>query len=376
MLTDRKTLTLAAVAGLLALVLLGSCSDNRGEPFVPIKPDEGPDSTKVEGYIDGGTWLLSKSPYYVVKPVTLLANRTLTIQPGVLVIFTRPGLNLAINGKLLAVGTAAKGITFRATSGQGFEQQPGDWGSLIFSNSRGNRLAYVNISCANVGIIATDSDLLIEHSIVARNKVDGLQLTRTALTLTDSEVKSNGQYGLWLSLCDAPLNPVRIVHCSIGNNVWGGIWSINSAPEVRRSDIMGNGVYYDDDISKGFSSGAHFEGLPGMTLPVFSSCNIEGNLPCDVRNLMGAGSVVVADSNYWGAATTYDMNWLSNLDSLDAPPDKGNCMFNVRKICDAQDSLGAVVPTVTFCHWADTAFPNFSPSAPSPDWNPPRPLAR
>ena len=114
-----------------------------------------------------------------------------------------------------------------------------------------------------------------------------------------------------------------------------------------------------------------------MVPPLFLHCNLESNRPCDVRNIMADGLVVAADSNFWGITTTDQMNALSNPDP--AHPEiviKSNCSFNVPRICDAQDSLGSAIPSVTFCWWADNPYPNFSTSGQSAPWDAPPARAR
>ena len=140
---------------------------------------------------------------------------------------------------------------------------------------------------------------------------------------------------------------------------------------ARRSDIRNNG----DNRVPEFSAGIHFEGLPGIDPPILRQCNLNLNLPCDLRNVMPTGIVVEADSNYWGPGTTDEMILESNPTAPPPPPLppalKDNCLFNVRQICDGLDyPSGGGLSGVRFCHWLDRPAPNFPSSGMAVAGNP------
>ncbi len=355
----KKTRVFALAAVLLSgIVLLTSCAQ-RGEPFKPTVPS-GIDSTKVDGN-EFGRWTRAKSPYFVVDDVTVPVNRTLIIDPGVSVVFIYPGLSLKIEGTLIAEGTSDSLITFRATLGSGISTFPGDWGSLVFRGSRDNRLDWVRILYATNGIVATDSEIRLRNSIVKDTQFDALQLTRTSLDLEECTIASNGGNGLTLVECENPPYPVRIIHCNIGFNRLTGIRGVNSTVYAERSDIKNNGFRATGDPNTDIlAGGLHFEGAPGLNLPLLRQCNVEVNFPCEVRNLMSDGLAVVADSLFWGITTTDNMDALSNTQNPDQPR-RDNCFFNVPVIC-------APTGSVTFCFWRDDPWPNF-PSSKAETWN-------
>jgi hypothetical protein len=355
----RMPLLRELAAGLtagLALILLAAACSKQGEPFMPARPGQ-LDSTKVEG-AEFGVWTRAKSPYYVIKPVVVPEGRTLEIRPGVIVIFTRIAQSFTVRGTLIADGKPDSLVTFRPNTGRGLPPRPGDWVSLEFEEGSVGRLDNTRLLYATNGIVAVDADLTLEKTVISNSLQDGIRLTRTSGHFTDVTIANNGQHGLVLDECDSGVNPVVLDHCSIGNNLYSGIWAVNSGLAATRCDIRNNG-YQGADRFTGFAAGVHFEGLPGVGGPTFSRCNLDANLPVDLRNMMPAGVTVEADSNFWGYTTTSQMNALSNPDAnRPDEPVKTNCTFNVPQIVDALDFAGAQA-TVYFCGWLDTPEPNF-----------------
>jgi hypothetical protein len=69
--------------------------------------------TNIQGGNVSGTWAKANSPYDVNGEVTVPDGQTLTIEPGVAVVFTG-NYKLNIQGRLLAIGTKQDTITFTA----------------------------------------------------------------------------------------------------------------------------------------------------------------------------------------------------------------------------------------------------------------------
>ena len=72
-------------------------------------------STFVCGNVSG-TWSLTGSPYIATCNLTVPSGQTLIIQPGVTIIMGQ-GLNMTVNGNIVADGTAAQRITIRGALG-------------------------------------------------------------------------------------------------------------------------------------------------------------------------------------------------------------------------------------------------------------------
>lgn len=357
----------AILAGLALVAGLSACA-NRGEPFKPARPGE-EDSTLVEGNLSG-TWTLENSPYYVTSSITVLSGRTLTIEPGVNVIFLKKGQNITVRGRLVAAGRTGSRIAFRPSSGGGTVPHAGDWGTIRFENSNGNglgnQLSNVRILYAVNGVVAMNSDVTIDSAEIVNHLFTAVEVTESNLSLSNSTIANNGEYGIRLTDCEDPSFHVAIDHCNIGNNLYGGIWAINASVAVTRSDIKNNGTD-SDPKGEDFNSGIHFEGTPGIEPPTFTRCNILNNEPFDIRNLMQDGLVVVADSTWWGTATAFNMDALSTPDP-EVPPNRNNCTFNINVIWDAIDEYGSPLPSVTFCRWRDDPWPNFPTSGQAPGW--------
>ena len=62
-----------------------------------------------------GTWTLSNSPYHINGEITIPNGETLTIEPGVDVVFTGH-YKFNVQGRLLAIGTVTDSITFTAAN--------------------------------------------------------------------------------------------------------------------------------------------------------------------------------------------------------------------------------------------------------------------
>ncbi|HEX7880335.1 MAG TPA: right-handed parallel beta-helix repeat-containing protein [Candidatus Eisenbacteria bacterium] len=343
----------------LALGLAFAACTKQGEPFMPARPGQ-VDSTKVEGS-EWGHWTADNDPYYAIKSIVVPANRTLTIDPGVLVIFTRAGLTFTVKGTLIAPGKPDSLINFRPNANRGVPPVAGDFGGVVFEGGSIGRLTGFRVQYGTTGIKATGSDLEMDNCFISNHLQYGITAARTRLVLRNSTLSNCGLNGLDLNECDSPTYPVEIEHCNIGNNRYAGIWAVNSSLVARRTDIRNNGDEGDPD----FSAGIHFEGLPGIDPPIFRQCNINQNLPCDLRNEMPTGIVVSADSNWWGPPTTDEMEFLSNP-VVPPDPNKNNCSFNVRQICDGLDDPLGGASGVRFCLWLDAPAPNFASSSMAP----------
>jgi parallel beta-helix repeat protein len=69
-------------------------------------------ATNVSGNQGDSTWTLAKSPYVITGDVIVGLGKTLTINPGVTVLFTTGDIQLFVQGTLKAIGTGTDSIYF------------------------------------------------------------------------------------------------------------------------------------------------------------------------------------------------------------------------------------------------------------------------
>jgi hypothetical protein len=214
--------------------------------------------TNIPGGYVSGTWTAAGSPYNVQGNITVHADSTLNIEPGVEVEF-QGAFNLTVNGYLEAVGTESDPIHFSASV---------SWTGLNFNNAPdSSHLTHCTITgCKNgwaAGIYCVNSNPVITHCTISNN--------------------SSPFYG-GIALDNS--NPL-ISNCTISNNkgffnYGSGISMLNSSPEISYCSIIGNG--------HANSNGIIYCGN-GCTA-LISHCSITGN-----EAIRGGGIFVDAGGN-------------------------------------------------------------------------------
>ncbi len=116
--------------------------------------------TLVSGAITTNTtWTLANSPYQVTGDIDVRAGVTLTIEPGVTVMFDG-ARDMTINGTLLANGTAAQHIVFTSSSAN---PVVGAWGGLRINQPQGalrSSLSYCDFRYGGQGGLNSYDDVL------------------------------------------------------------------------------------------------------------------------------------------------------------------------------------------------------------------------
>ncbi len=128
------------------------------------------------------TWLLASSPYTVCGVLTVAAGATLTIQPGVTVLF-QAGNKLNVAGTLTALGTPTQTITFTGVS-----HAAGSWGGL-----------------SAVGTAITPAKVSLNHALVDYGGTAGssgaaVYADQAALTITRSLIRNSAGNGVYVSI--------------------------------------------------------------------------------------------------------------------------------------------------------------------------------
>ena len=270
-----------------------------------------------------GTWSVTNSPYNINGEITVPDSNTLTIEPGVQVIFTGH-YKLNVQGTLLAVGTNTDTITFSA------QDTATGWNGLRFihtpSNNDTSKVMYCRIedgrttesSDSSGGAILVNGldKLVISHCLIMHNRTTGAIYTGgggIAVYGSSPDIESNticfneaiGGHGGGILLVNGA--DVRFVNNLvfgneatgggamalnmsdpvIMNNTFtanssehaGGLDFIYTSPTVINSIIYGNTAGYGKQI-----------GLAGGVQPAFYNCDIEGGTAAIPADLITSGS--------------------------------------------------------------------------------------
>lgn len=198
-------------------------------------------STTIPGGDVAGTWDLAGSPYLIEGDLTVPSGQTLTIEPGVEVIF-QSWYKLTVNGTLQAVGTANEPILFTATN---------NWLGIRFVNAAdGSQLAHAIVERGQAsgaspydsggGIYIENTSTLISYSTIRDNyatrKGGGIYLSGSNATLIGNTI-TNNQAGQG------------------GSASGGGIYMENSNPELTDNVISNNHVAVSGSYSTPYGRG-------------------------------------------------------------------------------------------------------------------------
>lgn len=301
------------------------------------------------GLFANTTWDLAGSPYILSGTVSLFPGFTLTIEPGVAVLFNPDAMLEIRQSALHAVGTAAEPILFSSNTAT----TPGSWNQIYLNGgSMRDDFDHCVFNYAQTGIFdnrggAGDS-LVIRHSRFEFNLV-GLNGLGTGVGIIDSTAfvhnTSNGilsNFGGTFTHCDFSNNGTGIdcngsnhfTDCLISHNE-NGITSIRNS-ELHHCAITHNGTGVTmihqgillqdcavDSNTIGVNLGYHFEGIwhcqfrgntigitdhnpDGFWTNTIKACTIEDNT-------VGLELSIANDSIYCNRLcgnTAYDLKYL------------------------------------------------------------------
>jgi hypothetical protein len=188
-------------------------------------------STPVEGHIITDTaWAVVAAPYLVTGNIVVEQGVTLTVEPGVTVLFEKDKA-LNISGTLHARGTVTQPITFTSAL---TTPQPGDWVGLTFADGSssaqfdpnglfldGNILQYVGVEYAGAAadryaIDGPETAVYLDHSIIQQNQ-GGVRVGGVGNYITDNTFVNNP-----------------------GGHKVGGLFNVGEAATIRNNQILVN----------------------------------------------------------------------------------------------------------------------------------------
>ncbi len=234
----------------------------------------------VSGTTNTTTWTAANSAYHVTGAITVPTASTLTIEPGVDVVFDAD-VQFVIQGALHAVGTETDSIRFiKGTAAEwgGIRISGGDSSTISFARLSGGHAHGVAPSYRGGALCVSGSDLAIYHSNITGNTAlyngGGIaSLERSAVSLAYCVIEGNqvtgGASGGGLY---SESSSITMEHCEISRNSvladgpGGGVSTESSAAALANCVIAGNTAY---------AGGGIFSSILSTT--TLTNCTIIGN---------------------------------------------------------------------------------------------------
>ena len=206
-----------------------------------------------------GTWTKQNSPYNIYKTITIPEGKTLTIEPGVKVLFFGRYV-LSVNGTLLARGTAADSIIFDQFDDKSswhsirIENVGAGSDSTIFEYCRIAHADYVDgdvtLNGGNAVLVKNFDKVRISHCLIRNNKGGrgaGVYAEKANIKINDNVIRNNSvnQYGAGIYVdSGSPLIKGNRIERNYGGDAAGGIWLSASKSRVEDNVISYNSCYW------------------------------------------------------------------------------------------------------------------------------------
>ncbi|MDB5388504.1 MAG: repeat protein, partial [Planctomycetaceae bacterium] len=184
------------------------------------------------GDLPNGTHWTNSEVQILTADVNIPAGTTLTIDPGTVIKFANPSVDMTVSGKVLAQGTAGAPITFTEfrddvggdTNGDGANSTPsnGFCGKIEFQNgSAGSILDHVNIRYggnSNAELEINGAGLTLSNSTVANSYSMGVRIQNASPILNHNAYLNNFQEAV---SSDLTSQLVSTASTATGNSVNG-----------------------------------------------------------------------------------------------------------------------------------------------------------
>jgi hypothetical protein len=144
-------------------------------------------ATYVQGVITQDTiWTLVDSPFVLSNNVTVNSGATLTIEPGVQVMFGG-NFSLVVNGAIVANGTPERTILFTTNDPTGTIA----WNTIEIDGTQPSSFVNCIIENGTSGITVDSGILNVENSVILSNSENGIMMNGGTLTIQNSELANN-----------------------------------------------------------------------------------------------------------------------------------------------------------------------------------------
>jgi Secretion system C-terminal sorting domain len=198
------------------------------------------------GIYNDATWTLASSPYIVTADIVLFPGKTLTIEPGVEVRVqgndypNGRGTTIEIRGRLVAIGTLASPITFKA---DGIVTDPWTWGGIEIKTFQGGDgdINYVHMYNARIGFRPENNTprtdtVAFTNCIFSKNGVGIAPLTHS--TFTDCVFEDNS---LAIGPPGVAYHSMGIYDCDFDRNTTA-VGFVYDTLKVNNCNFRNNGV--------------------------------------------------------------------------------------------------------------------------------------
>jgi parallel beta-helix repeat protein len=265
-----------------------------------------------------GTWSRpgTNFPYYLNGDVSVGADTTLYIDPGVTVLSGGPGLY--VNGNICASGSASLPIRFDSRKSS---VSPGDWKGIylgagassswlrfcVLANAGADNLGYYSSAYRRTALYVDGSAPELACLSVVGSAVNGVMIAGSSAALRNSLISSNGGDGLVLFNDGTPqcvnntvaYNQGSAVHVYSGapviaNNILAfnrvaGVSVEGGSPALRNNCVSGNQVANYDRVAAGLGD---LSSNPNFVAPGSGNFKLQSGSPAINA---GAGAYVQTD---------------------------------------------------------------------------------
>ena len=233
-------------------------------------------ATYVEGVITQDTiWTLVDSPIVLSNNVTVNPGATLTIEPGVEVMFGGD-FSLIVNGAIVANGTEERNIQFTTNDPSGAVA----WETIDIDSTQPSLFMNCIIENATNALTLDGGSLDVQNSVISSNSGNGITVNGGALTVQNSELVNNTLSAINVT----GGNPVSIENNMIDSNGNGVLIAGGDQVNVNDNIITSNGngflitgqLYGATNITQNEISSSQQDGIL-LEADTLGNMNINGN---------------------------------------------------------------------------------------------------